>query len=371
VFPLARPPGVDWRWATILRHSTGPRPRADRESPRRWARLALPIAGLCLAACTTQTRLPATCFLTAPVVTLFTSTNGSVTQPVLSSGGPLFLSTPTSVVILPILGGAPQVVANAESPSRVESIGEQFYFQALSASDPSALEPPAYPSPQLFWGSFGLPGFTTIAGLGAFSPITADASSIYLLSGSTLERLPNLGSASMLASDAALLIYDGSVQNDYLYLAAWDLTVGGLTNGVIGRTPIDGTGTLERIVTGIGHPIQIATDETSIYWSEDPPALSGAGPGRLARSNLDGSSPTTLLPKEPISFVASSGRLYLSFGTEIDVMVASGGPTYPVARGLTDAGLLLVADNELIWVDPFSQALSGTAPTLVQAACIP
>jgi hypothetical protein len=56
------------------------------------------------------------------------------------------------------------------------------------------------------------------------------------------------------------------------------------------------------------------------------------------------------LPKEPISFVASNGRLYLSLGTEVDVMAASG---------------------EIFWVDPFSQALSGTAPTLVQAACVP
>ena len=354
-----------------MRHITGPRTRVDRESPRRLAVLALLIAGLGPAACTTQSRLPPTCLLGTSVVTIFTSTDGSVTQPALSYGGPLFLTTPTSVLALSIAGGVPQLVLDAVSPSRAEAIGGQFYFQASFASVPGDPQPPTYASPQLFSGSYGRTGLTTIGGLGAFSPITSDASSIYLLSGSTLERLPPFGSATMLASDTSLSIYDAAAGTDYLYVAALDVTVGGSTNGVVGRTPIDGTGTLERIVTGIGHPIRIAADETSLYWAEDPPALYGAGSGRLARSNLDGSAPTTLLPKEPISFVASNGRLYLSFGTEIDVMAASGGPTYPVARGLSNAGLLLVADDELFWVDPYSHALSGTGPTLVQAACIP
>ena len=354
----------------MLRHTT--RPRAHKGSARFSRVLAPLVGGLCLAACTTQTRLPPTCLLGTSVATIFTSTDGSVTQPALSYGGPLFLTTPTSVLALSIVGGVPpQMVIDAEGPSRVEAIGEQFYFQASSASGAGDPQPAADASPQLFSGSYGRTGLTTIDGLGAFSPITSDASSIYLLSGSTLERLPTYGSATMLASDTSLFIYDAAVGTDYLYVAALDTTVGGSTNGVIGRTPLDGTGTMERIVTGIGHPIRIAADETSLYWAEDPPALYGAGPGRLARSNLDGSAPTTLLPKEPISFVASNGRLYLSFGTEIDVMAASGGPTYPVARGLSTAGLLLVADDELFWVDPFSQALSGTAPTLVQAVCIP
>jgi hypothetical protein len=358
------------RATTMLRHTSGS--RAHEGSRRLWLPIGRLCLGLGLAACTTQTRLPPTCSLGTSVATLFTSTDGSVGQPVLSYGSPLFLTTPTSVLALSIVGGVPpQMVIDAESPSRVEGIGEQFFFQAQSASFAGAPPPPAYPSPQLFWGSYGRTDLATVAGLGAFTPIAADGSAIYLLSGSALERLPSFASPYPLASDPTLFIYDAAVGNGYLYVAALDATVGGFTNGVIARTPVDGTGTLERIVTGIGHPIQIAADETALYWSEDPPALYGAGTGRLARSKLDGSSVATLLLREPISFVVSNDRLYLSFGTEIDVMVASGGPTHPIVNGLIYAGHLLVADSEIFWVDPSSQALSGTAPTVVQAACIP
>ena len=352
----------------MLRHTTGTDPRVDRDLP--YVSPALAIACLCLAACTTETPLPPTCSLGTSIATIFTSTDGSVTQPVLSDGI-LFLTTPTSVAALSPMGGKPPIVASAESPSRAEALGADIYFQAQSASAIGGQQPPTYPSPQLFLANYGFTNFAPVAGLGDFTPITGDGLSVYLSSGSTLERIAFFGSSNALASDATLFIYDASAQGDYLYVAAIDPTVSGDTNGVIGRTPIDGSGAFERIVTGIGHPVQIATDETAVYWAEDPPALSGAGPGRLARSNLDGSSVTTLLPREPISFVASSGRLYLSFGTEIDVMTAGGGPTYQVAGGLGWAGLLLVGDNQIFWADPAAQALSGTAPTLVQTACVP
>src|SRR5689334_20939985 len=111
----------------MLHRPTGPgaRSRIDRGSPRPRHALALPLAGLCLAACTTETRLPPTCLLGTSVATLYTSTDSSVSQPVLSYGGPVFLSTHSSVLALAIGGGVPpQMVIDAESPSRVESIGE-------------------------------------------------------------------------------------------------------------------------------------------------------------------------------------------------------------------------------------------------------
>jgi hypothetical protein len=137
---------------------------------------------------------------------------------------------------------------------------------------------------------------------------------------------------------------------------------------VIARIPKTG-GSVQRIVTNIGHPGNLAADASGLYWSQDPPAAFGAGPGRLARSNLDGSAPSTLLSQEPISLVAANGRLYFSTGSEIESISVTGGATTTLASNLTFAGLLTVAGGNVVWIDPYGQALSGTAPLNVMTAC--
>ena len=50
-------------------------------------------------------------------------------------------------------------------------------------------------------------------------------------------------------------------------------------------------------------------------------------------------------------------------------MSEKGGATTTLASNLTTAGLLSIAGGNVIWVDSYTQALSGTAPVIVMTAC--
>lgn len=45
------------------------------------------------------------------------------------------------------------------------------------------------------------------------------------------------------------------------------------------------------------------------------------------------------------------------------------GLTTILANNLTTAGLLSIASGNVVWVDSYTQALSGTAPVIVMTAC--
>jgi hypothetical protein len=79
--------------------------------------------------------------------------------------------------------------------------------------------------------------------------------------------------------------------------------------------------------------------------------------------------PSTLLSQDPLSLVAANGRLYFSTGSEIESVSVKGGATTTLASNLTTAGLLSIAGGNVVWVDSYARAMSGTAPVIVMTAC--
>jgi hypothetical protein len=309
---------------------------------------------------------------TRPGVTqLYMLGEAAATQPVVT-GDQVLLAVTESLLTVPLTGGAPNTLAVAEDPTAPVVLDGIAYFQALAAVGAPDAQGKQPSQSQVYAVAVAGGDATPMPSLDTLTPVAADDSALYLEGNSSgLERwTPPSGTASNLPVDAGLLIDGMTIQGDYVYVAGQDIKVGGFLNGVIERIPKAG-GSAERIVTGIGHPWNLAADSAALYWSEDPPGLYGVGPGRVARSSLDGTSVVTLLGQTSSSLVAANGRLYFSLGTEVDSISATGGVTTAIASGLTNAGLLAVAGSNVVWVDPYEQALSGTASAVLVTACEP
>ncbi len=307
---------------------------------------------------------------TGPGVTqLYMLGEAAASQPVVA-GDQVLLAVTESLLTVPVAGGAPNTLAVAEGPTAPVVLDGIAYFQASAAVGVPNAQGKQPSQSQVYAVALAGGSATPMPSLGTFAPVAADSSSLYLEEDSLgFERwTPPSGTANGLPVDAGVLIDGVTVQGDYLYVAGQDIKVGGFLNGVIERIPKAG-GSAERIVTGIGHPWNLVADSAALYWSEDPPGLYGVGPGRVARSSLDGKSVVTLLGQTSSSLVAANGRLYFSLGTEVDSISTNGGATTTIASGLTNAGLLTVAGSNVIWVDPYAQALSGTASAILMTAC--
>jgi hypothetical protein len=307
---------------------------------------------------------------TGPGVTqIYMLGEAAATQPVVT-GDQVLLAVTASLLAVPVAGGAPSTLAVAEDPTAPVVLDGIAYFQALAAVGAPDAQGKQPTQSQVYAVAATGGDAVLVPSLSTFMPVVADRSSLYLNENSSgFERwTPPSGTANDLPVDAGLLIDSMAVQGDYVYVAAQDIKVGGFLNGVIERIPKAG-GSAERIVIGIGHPWNLATDSTGLYWSEDPPGLYGVGPGRVARSDLDGKSVATVLEQSVSSLVAANGRLYFSLGTEVDGISTTGGTTTTIASGLTNAGLLAVAGSNVVWVDPYEQALSGTTQVVLATAC--
>jgi hypothetical protein len=309
---------------------------------------------------------------TGPGVTqLYVLGEPAATQPVVT-GDQVLLAVTESLLAVPVAGGAPSTLAVAEGPSAPVVLDGIAYFQASAAVGLPDAQGKQPTQSEVYAVAVAGGNATPMPALDTFTPVAADGSSLYLEENSLgFERwTPPSGTANDLPVDAGLLIDGMTIQGGYLYVAGQDIKVGGFLNGVIERIPKAG-GSAERIVTGIGHPWNLVADSVALYWSEDPPGLYGVGPGRLARSSLDGKSLATVFQQNATSLVAANGRLYFSLGTEVDSISTTGGATTTIASGLANAGLLAVAGGNVIWVDPYSQALSGTASAVLTTACEP
>jgi hypothetical protein len=309
---------------------------------------------------------------TGPGVTeLYVLGEPAATQPVVT-GDQVLLAVTESLLRVPVAGGAPDTLAVAEGPTAPVVLDGIAYFQASAAVGLPDAQGKQPTQSEVYAVAVAGGNATPMPSLDTFTPVAADGSSLYLEESSLgFERwTPPSGAANDLPVDAGFLIDGMTIQSDYLYVAGQDIKVGGFLNGVIERVPKAG-GSAERIVTGIGHPWNLVADSAALYWSEDPPGLYGVGPGRLARSSLDGKSVATVFEQNATSLVAANGRLYFSLGTEVDSISTTGGATTTIASGLGNAGLLAVADSNVIWVDPYSQALSGTASAVLMTACEP
>jgi hypothetical protein len=199
---------------------------------------------------------------------------------------------------------------------------------------------------------------------------TTDADSLYFRAraapGITKFTLP--ATHIDLSLDAGLSIDAIAVQGDYVYVAAQDISGGGGSmDGVIERVPKNG-GTAQAIVSNIGHPWSLVADASGLYWAEDPP---GYGNGHVAHAQLDGSNVTALFSASITSLALAAGRLYYAAGDTIASVAASGGAPTTIASGLKWAGMLTIAGNNLVWVDPASQALSDPTVPAVFTACVP
>jgi hypothetical protein len=265
-------------------------------------------------------------------------------------------------------GGDVRTLTTATSPSSAIVLNELVYYSGL-ATVPDAGFP--IPSELQFFVvpmAGGTP--TSIPTLMGLTPVGEDNSTLFLSGGAgAFDRWsPPSGVPMPVPFDQTLLVDGITIQGDYIYLAAQDITMGGFSNGLIARVPKAG-GRLERLVQSIGHPWLVTADAQGLYWAEDPMGITGEG--RLVRSNLDGTSPMTLRSSESlVSLVVSNGRLYYSVGTEIDSMSAAGGPVTVIASGLKDAGLLSIVGGNIVWIDPAQPTFGSTISPVVMTACL-
>jgi hypothetical protein len=298
--------------------------------------------------------------------------DGGSPSPPTISGDKIIWTTTDSVIAVPQSGGTPMTVASEHDVANAVVVGDVIYFHGLKLvpnSDPS-IPPQAVAVVYSVPLAGGTP--TIIDDLGDLLPLAADDSSIYLGGNAVAIRrwTPASGESSDLRIDTGLLVDDIAIAGDYVYVAAQDIATGGLTNGVIARIAKAG-GQMNRLVTNIGHPFHVKADSTGIYWAEDPPALFGAGTGRLARSDLSGGSSMALVSGVPRSLAVIDGQVLFSTGVEINRVSTKGGKVTPVATGLMNAGMLVGAKGYVVWVDPAQQAFSGTTSPNLMITCLP
>jgi len=302
--------------------------------------------------------------------TLYDFGGMQATQPAIV-GDEVIVAATSSIMAVPSSGGPPRIVTDAISPTSAVVLGGSVFYQGLEnvpGSDPDAGVP--VPSEtQLF--SVGLAGGTPEAfpALKHFTPRVTDGTALYLSYDPTgFDRwVPPSGAPTALPLDTNLLIDGVLIQGNFLYVAAQDIKSAGFSNGLIGRMPKSG-GAFERIVSGIGHPSNLAADATSFYWAEDPQAITGNG--KLVRSALDGSGITMLYSGTVFSVAVRAGRVFFSWGTEIDSVASVGGSAKPLATGLKNAGFLTLGDNTLSWVDPVQLSFSSTASPVLVSLCL-
>jgi hypothetical protein len=293
----------------------------------------------------------------------------TATQPIAVDNG-VVLGTTDAIISVSISSGTMTTLTSAESPSNVAILEGNVYYSGLepvAAPEQDAGVP--IPSQQQFFAVpiAGGPA-APVPSLMHFIPVGVDDSALFLINGSlTLERWsPPSGEPTVLAMDNELLVDAVTVQGGFVYIAAQDIATGGFTNGVIARVSKTG-GSLERIVTNIGHPWNIASDAQGLYWSEDRPGITGTG--RLATTGLAGGLTNTLISGNLSSVVVESGRVFYSRGNEIDSISTAGGPETVIAPGLMEAGLLSTVGANLVWVDPAQQAFGGQISPQLMTVC--
>ncbi len=290
-------------------------------------------------------------------------------QPAVDASDVIF-STGDALIRVPVAGGEPVTIAQAQAPTAPIVLGTMAYFSAempVGSPDPNGKQQSAQRAFSVALAG-GEP--SSVPELDPFLLLAADGAALYLDTyGPDFKRWdPTSGELATLAHGAKISVDAISIYGDYVYVAAQDIGVGGFTNGVIGRIRKLG-GSLEILVSGLGHPWNLVASQAGLYWSEDPPALYGAGPGRIAKSKLTGAAVTTISDTTATSLAFSRGRLFAALGSEIDSFPADGGTPTVLASGLSNAGMLTIAGANLVWVDPVDQALSSTDPTFAMTTC--
>ena len=276
-----------------------------------------------------------------------------------------------TLVRVPLAGGDPVTLASPEGQFGLLVLGGVAYFEAShAAGDPIGGKQPTEQTLDAVPVAGG--DETTVLGADSAPSLdsaTTDADSLYFPArGQTVITRFTPPSASIdLKFSAGSSIDAVAVFGDYVYVAAQDLIVGGSANGIIERIPKKG-GTAGIVVSNIGHPWNLVADATGLYWQEDPP---GFGTGHIAHAQLDGSRLTTLVEANATSLALASGRLYFSTGDTIASIATSGGVATTLESGFKSAGRLTLAGDNLVWVDPASQALSDPTVPTVLTACIP
>jgi hypothetical protein len=279
----------------------------------------------------------------------------------------------SGIVRVPLAGGDPVTLASPGDSDGLLVLGGVAYFVASHAvGDPVQGKQPAEET----LDAVPVSGGDTTTALGASDTPApffgiADATSLYFPS-------RNLSAIAKFTPPAALVDLDsgGTVldidaiaeQGASIYVAAQDVRVGGFTNGLIQRIPKSG-GTAETIVSNIGHPWSLVADDTGLYWQEDPPGITGIG--QIAHAQLDGSGISSLLSVGATSLAVSSGQLYFTTQDSVQSMPTSGGAVTTVASNQKSAGTLLIAGDNVVWVDPSSKSLSDPTVPVVLAACVP
>jgi hypothetical protein len=311
----------------------------------------------------------ANCAISGGVTTLFQLGVTPVVQPTIV-GAEVLLATATDVLAVPLSGGGSRAVTSAMSPSAPIAFDGTVYYNALETvpgSDPSAPQPSEQ---QFFEVPFGGGTPTTVSALKNFVPIANDESFLYLRDANGVVRwAPPAPPEAEMPIDTKLLVTAITVQGGSVYLAALDVSVAGPSNGVIVR--MAPAGSLDRLVVDIGHPANLVSNGDALYWTEDDPKAITAS-SRIERLGLDANAePTTLLSSVVVrSLAAENGRLYLSTGSSIESMLTTGGAVTTLASGQTYPGLIAVSGYNIVWVDPFEQSLSGTAPVALLGTCL-
>jgi hypothetical protein len=312
----------------------------------------------------------ANCDPSIGATTLYTATDGTLAQAVIS-GSVVVIAATNSVGAVPVSGGTYEVLAQEVAPHGLAVLSGLVYFEGLDMVPGVDATAPDESVPTLFQVPVDGGALATIPNFGSFVPLASDDTSLYLSAGSAriLRWDPTAATSIELDIDSTLLVDDVTVAGDYVYVAAQDISQGGFSNGLIGRIPRAG-GSLERVVTGIGHPFHVAADTAGIYWAEDPPGLVGNASGRLVRTALGGGDTMTLVETEPVSVAAMNGMVVFSLGTEIDTIPNNGGTVRTVVTGLTNAGMIVAQNGRLIWVDPVSQSIGSANSPMVMSACV-
>jgi hypothetical protein len=317
---------------------------------------------------------PAPCVTGPGTTTLHSS--GYITG-LAAGGGTVVAASDEGLVSFPLAGGPRTVLATPAQLYGAFVIGQTVYFSAARNDGPPDPQGKQPTTSALF--SIPITGGTPVEVLANAPDLVngmavTDATTLYFNSqdGAVSMYTPPATSVVKLPIGDPKLAMDAvAAHGDWVYVAAQDLGSTALKNGVIARIPRAG-GSVERIVTGIGHPWRLAAGDAGLYWIEDPPTGT-FGPGGVGHAALDGSGATLVTDGTTMRTIAlDGGQLFLA-SDAVGVMPAAGGAETIIAAGpFGSPDFLGVDGGNLLWVDPSQQDHSSgpTLPMKVLTACI-
>jgi hypothetical protein len=263
-----------------------------------------------------------------------------------------------SLLSVPLVGGAPTVIATPSEPQGLFVLGSAAYYQEWNPPGgvvvggggmPLMAVPTTGGAPSVFLPA--LPAFTV-------SPGGTDVTSYYF---TPVRGVGNVGGLSKLTPPSTtldaltterFLAFSIAPYGEYVYFIGTDTA---LTSSFIGRVPKRG-GAAEHLVSDIGVPVRtLAVDESGLYWVQPlgrwADGIHRGAPYVVQHAGLDGSSVKQILADGPNSIVAAHGQLYFTSSREVDSVAATGGAVTTIAGNQNAPTMLTIAGGNLVWAN--------------------